>query len=176
MLTFAAGVAAYTVLAVLVLAVAERLRAPHALAAALVAHGILPRRTVRAVAAVVTAAEVVLAVVLVTGPLPVALTGAALLFVGYGCYGSHVARTGRGGPCGCGGVEVPMDRWVITRAFVLAGLAAAAAVAGVGAGSLPLVPFGPEPLVVLLAAATFGTLLWHLPAAMREPARAEVVS
>lgn len=171
--TFVAGVAAYTVLVVLVVAVAERLRAPRALPAALSAHRVLPARAVRPVGAAVTAAEAVLAVALVTGPRPVALAGAALLFAGYGGYGCYLAATGRGGPCGCGGVEVPMDGWVTGRAFVLAGLAALGAVA---AGSVPpLTSFGPPLLVVLLAAATFGTLLWHLPGAMRDPAHTEAV-
>lgn len=173
MLTLVAGVAAYTVSMVLVVAVAERLLAPRALPAALTAHRVLPPRAAHPVAVAVTAAEAVLAVAVATRAHPLALTGAALLFAGYGGYGSYVAGTGRGGPCGCGGVAVPMDGWVVGRAFTLAGLAALAAVT---AGSVPpLTPFGPPLLVVLLAAATLGTLLWHLPGAMRDPARTEVV-
>lgn len=172
MLTFAASVAAYTVLFVLVMTVAERVRAPGALPAALTAHQVVARGAIRPVAAAVTAVEAALAVLLLVGlvanPGPVALAGAALLFAGYGGYGRYLTVTGRGGPCGCGGVEVPMDGWVTGRAFALSALAGFGAVA---AGEvLPLSRLGPPVLMVLLAGATIGTLLWHLPAAMREPA------
>lgn len=174
MTSFLAGVAAYTVLIVLVVAVVERFRAPRALPAALTAHRVLPRAAARPVAIAVTAAEMVLAVALVVGPGPLALAGAAVLFAAYGGYGWYVAGTGRGGPCGCGGVEVPMDGWVAGRGLVLAGLAAFAAATD---GSVPpLSQFGSDQVVVLLAAGTFGTLLWHLPAAMHLPSRTEVMS
>lgn len=167
---FPVSVAAYVVLLVLVIAVAERVRTPGALPAALFAHRVVPPRAVRPVAVVVTAAEAVLAVLLVAGllraagPSPVVLSGAALLFGGYGGYAWHVTAGGRGGPCGCGGAEVPMGHWVTGRAFALAALAVVAAAAQDVV--LPLTRFDAELLVVLLAAATIGTLLWHLPAAM----------
>lgn len=163
MLAFPAGVAAYVVLLVLVLAVVERLRAPGALPSALIAHRILPRYAVRPVAFAVTAAEAVLAVGTLLSP--VALVAAAVLFAGYGGYGWYVIATGHSGPCGCGGAEVPMDRWVVGRAFALTALAAFAAAA------YDPVPFDERLLVTLLAAATIGTLLWHLPAAMHDRTR-----
>jgi len=170
MLTVVAGICAYTVLLVLVLAVVERVRAPRELPAALVAHRVLPRWAVGPVAAAVTVVEVGLVAALAIGPHPLALLGAALLFAAYGGYSARVA----GGPCGCGGVEVPMDGWVTGRALVLAGSAAFAAVAADPVP--PLSRLGSPPLLVIpLAAATFGLLLWHLPAAMRDPARPEVV-
>jgi hypothetical protein len=167
---FPVSVAAYVVLLVLVIAVAERVRTPGALPAALVAHGLLPRRAVRPVAAAVTTAEALLAVLLLVGlvraagPSPLVLAGAAVLFASYSGYAWHVTTSGRGGPCGCGGAEVPMGHWVTGRAGVLAALAVVAAAAnGV---VLPLTRFGSRLVVVLLAAATIGILLWHLPAAM----------
>ena len=169
MLAFPAGVAAYVVLLVLVLAVAGLVRRPGALPAALIAHRILPRYAVRPAAFAVTAAEVVLAAVLLaglvraSGPPQAGLTAAAVLFAGYGGYGWRVTARGHGGPCGCGGADVPMGRWVTVRAFTLAALA------GFAAAAHDAVParFGSPLLLVLLAAATIGTLLWHLPAAMR---------
>jgi hypothetical protein len=167
---FPVSVAAYVVLLVLVTAVAERVRTPGGLPAALFAHRVVPPRAVRPAAFAVTAAEAVLAVLLVlgllraAGPSPVALSGAALLFACYGGYAWHVTASGRGGPCGCGGAEVPMGHWVTGRAFVLAALAAGAAAAHDVVR--PLARFDAQLLVVLLAAATIGTLLWHLPAAM----------
>ncbi|MGB3438883.1 MAG: MauE/DoxX family redox-associated membrane protein [Actinophytocola sp.] len=168
---FPASVAAYVVLFVLVIAVAERVRAPGALPAALVAHRVVPSRAVRPVAVAVTAAEALLAVLLFLGPSPVVLGGAAVLFASYGGYAWYVTESGRGGPCGCGGGEVPMDHWVTGRAAALAALAVVAAVAHDVVP--PLALFDVRLLLVLLAAATIGTLLWLLPAATRHP---EVVS
>ena len=167
---FPVSVAAYVVLLVLVIAVAERVRTPGALPAALAAHGVVPRRAVRAVAVAVTVAEVVLAVLLLagltfaSGPSPIVLAGAAGLFASYGGYAWHVTRSGRGGSCGCGGVDVPMGPWVTGRAGALAALAVVAAAGEV----LPLTRFDAQLVTVLLAAATVGVLLWHLPAAMHQ--------
>ncbi len=165
---FPVSVAAYVVGFVLVIAVAERLRAPGALPAALAAHRVVPRRVIRPVAVVVTAAEVVLGLLLLAGlvaaPSALVLTGVAVLFACYGGYAWYVTESGRGGPCGCGGTDVPLGHWVTGRAFALAALAVVA-----GAASdhvLPLSRFDDRLLLVLLAAATIGTLLWHLPAAM----------
>lgn len=167
---FPVSVAAYVVVFVLVIAVAERVRAPGVLPAALRAHGVVPRAAVGPVAVVVTAAEAVLAVLLVAGlvrdggPSPLGFSCAAVLFAAYGGYAWHVTASGRGGPCGCGGAEVPMGPWVTGRAAAFAALAATAAAAN---GSvLPLTRFDDRLVTVLLAAATIGILLWHLPAAM----------
>ncbi|GAB1515100.1 MauE/DoxX family redox-associated membrane protein [Actinophytocola sp. KF-1] len=165
---FPVSVAAYAVLVVLVIAVAERVRAPGALPAALAAHRIVPRRAIRPVAIAVTGAEVALGLLLLAGltgePSPLVLAGAAVLFACYGGYAWYVTESGRGGPCGCGGADVPMGHWVTGRAFALAGLAVVAGAAGDLV--LPLTRFDARLLLVLLAAATIGTLLWHLPAAM----------
>ncbi len=169
---FPVGVAAYVVLFVLVIAVAERVVAFRALPAALIAHGVVPRHAARAVAVVVTAVEAVLAALLlaglvVSGPSSFVLAGAAALFAAYGGYAWYVTTSGRGGPCGCGIAEVPMGPWVTGRAFVLAALALlGAAVPGKVA---PLTAFDPRLVAVLLAAATIAILLWRLPAAMARP-------
>ncbi len=171
--TFAVGVAAYVVLLVLVIAVVERITAPRALPAALIAHRVLPPHVARPVAAMVTAAEAVLAVLILAGlgfapgPSPVAFAAAAVLFAAYGGYAWYVTASGRGGPCGCGRAEVPMGHWVTGRAFVLAALAVLAAAAP--GAVLRLAAFDSRLVVVLLAAATIGILLWHLPAAMTRP-------
>jgi len=168
---FPVSVAAYVVALVLVIAVVERVLAPGGLPAALAAHRVVPRRAVRAVAVAVTVVEAVLAVLLlvglVTGPSPLVLAGVAVLFAGYGGYAWHVTASGRGGPCGCGGAEVPMGHWVTGRAFALAALAALGAAAHDVVA--PLARFDTQLVVVLLAAATIGILLWHLPAATRHP-------
>jgi len=144
--------------------VAERVRTPGELSAALAAHGVVPRRAVRPIAVAVTGAEAVLAVLLVVAPSPFVLAGAAVLFACYGGYAWYVTESGRGGPCGCGGAEVPMGHWVTGRALGLAALATIAAVAGDAVP--PLSRFDTQLVVVLLAAATIAILLWHLPAAM----------
>lgn len=168
---FPVSVAAYVVALILVTAVVERVRAPHALTTALAAHRVVPARAIRPVAVAVTVVEAALVVLLLVGlvrtagPPPLVPAAAAALFAGYGAYAWHVTRTGRGGPCGCGGTEVPMGPWVAARAFALAALAA---VAAAGAGLVtPLTRFDERLVVVLLAAGTFAILLWHLPAATR---------
>lgn len=170
---FGASVAVYVVLVVLVIAVAEHLVAPRALRTALVAHRVVPRGAAGSVAVAVTVIEAVLAVAILTGllqnpgPSPVVLSGAAVLFAAYGGYAWHVTARGRGGPCGCGGTDVPMDHWVTGRAVVLAALAAAGA--ATHSSVLPLAGFDDRVLIVVLAATTIAVLLWHLPAAMTRP-------
>lgn len=169
---FPVGVAAYVVLFVLVIAVAERVVAPRALPAALIAHRVVPRHAAWTVAVAVTAVETVLAALLlaglvVSGPSPFVLAGAVALFAAYGGYAWYVTASGRGGPCGCGIAEVPMGPWVAGRAFVLAALALPGAAAP---GMVPpLTAFDSRLVVVLLAAATIAILLWYLPAAMAQP-------
>lgn len=167
-----AGVAAYTVLFTLLVACAEHLSRPTALAAAVAAHRVLPAPV--PVAAAVIAAEGLLAGTgLVAsldggGPLTAVLAASAALFVLYAGYGRRVLATGRTGPCGCSRIELPMTGWVVARAAILAGLALLGALLS---GSVP--PLGRADAthaVVPLAAATFTTLLWHLPAAMHVPA------
>lgn len=171
---FPAGVAAYVVLFVLVIALAERARRPRALPAAMRTHQVVPRRAVAAVAVTVTTAEAALAVALLAGlirgagPSPLVLTGAAALFACYGGYAWHVTASGRGGPCGCGTGEAPMGSWVIGRAFALAATALAAAIAHDAVP--PLARLDERLLTVLLAAATISVLVWSLPAAMHVPA------
>ncbi|MGX7825982.1 MauE/DoxX family redox-associated membrane protein [Actinokineospora sp. 24-640] len=168
MLTLTAGVAAGTVLVTLLIASFEHLRAPHVLPSALIAHRVLPRSLAKAAAACVIAVEGALGIALLAGLLGFggvvspALAASGLLFTGYGAYALFIVRSGRTGPCGCGGVEVPMDAWVAARAFALAAMALGAAVSR---AVPPLTPVAPPSLVVLLAAATFAVLLWQLPAA-----------
>lgn len=170
---FGASVAVHIVLVVLVIATAERVVAPGALRTAILAHRVVPRGAAASVAVAVTVAEAVLAAAVLfglfqrSGPSPVVLSCAALLFAAYGGYAWYVTASGRGGPCGCGGADVPMDHWVTGRAVALAALAAAGAAAH--SAVLPLSPFDDRVLVVVLAAATIGVLLWHLPAAMTRP-------
>jgi hypothetical protein len=169
---FVASLAAYTVLLTLVAACVGHVRRPGALPAALHAHGVVPAPA--PAAAAVTVLEGLLGAVLVTAVLSgsrallvLGLAGAATVFAGYGGYGWYVVASGRAGPCGCGRVEVPMSGWVVGRTFSLAALS----VVGLAlSGSVvTLAERGPELLVAVLAAATFGALLGHLPAAMHEP-------
>jgi hypothetical protein len=169
MSAFVASLATYTVLLTLTAACVGHVRRPPALRAALAAHGLVPAPALAAVT--VTVLEGTLGAVLVVAVaggsaalLAGGLAGAAALFSIYGGYGCYVVARGRAGPCGCGRVEVPMSGWVVGRTFALAVLA----VTGLAlAGSVvPLTGHGSQLAVALLAAATFGTLLGHLPAAM----------
>jgi len=166
------SVAAYTVLFVLLVACATHLSRPGSLRRAVAVHGLLPASPV---AAVVTTGEGVLggaglAALIVGGErvLTASMAGSVVLFVLFGCYGWYVRSTGRGGPCGCSRGELPMTGWVVVRAFALAGLALVGLLL---AGSvLPADRPGAALTIVLLAAATFASLLWQLPAAMYDPA------
>jgi hypothetical protein len=176
MSTLVGSVAAYAVVTVLLVACAGHLLRPAALPTALAAHGVLPVRA--GVAALVTAAEGLLGVAGAValsrgrggGLLLVALAGAALLLGLAGAYGWYVISTGRGGPCGCSRLELPMTGWVVARAVALAALALVAL--ALSDSVLPLVRPGTGLAVVLLAAASFAFLLWQLPAAMHDPGRA----
>ncbi|MGN9766422.1 MauE/DoxX family redox-associated membrane protein [Micromonospora sp. SD12] len=169
-----AGVAAYTVLFTLLVSTAEHLSRPAALAGALAAHRILPAPA--ALAAVAIVGEAVLAgagIVALLRPggeglLVGVLAGSAALLALYAGYGLLVRSTGRAGPCGCSRVELPMTGWVVARAAVLAGLALVA----LSLSDSIVAPHRADAAlaVVLLASATFTALLWHLPAAMNDPA------
>ncbi|MEU4565279.1 MauE/DoxX family redox-associated membrane protein [Micromonospora sp. NPDC023956] len=170
-----ASVAAYTVVFSLVAATAEHLSRPGLLARALAAHRVVAAPT--AVAALAVGAEAVLAGTGIValraesqGLRVAVLLGSAGLLALYAGYGLYLRSTGRGGPCGCSRLEMPMTGWVVARAAVLAGLALvglawSGSIAGWARADATLV-------VVLLAAATFATLLWHLPSAMYQPAGA----
>jgi hypothetical protein len=178
MTALVAGVAAYTVLSTLLIACAVHLTRPSALLRAMKAHRVLPAPPV--VAAVVTAGEGVLggagAAALVQGDggalLAATLAGSVLLLALFGGYGWHVRAIGRSGPCGCSRAPLPMTGWVVARAFALAGLALTGLV--LSDAVVPLTRPGTVLVVVLLAAATFTCLLWQLPAAMHDPARARM--
>ncbi|MFG1759930.1 MauE/DoxX family redox-associated membrane protein [Micromonospora echinofusca] len=171
-----AGVAAYTVLFTLLVSTAEHLSRPASLAGALAAHRILPAPA--AFAAVAIAGEAVLAgagIVALLRPgggglLVGVLAGSAALLALYAGYGLLVRSRGRAGPCGCSRVELPMTGWVVARAAVLAGLALVAL--SLSDSIVALNRADAALAVVLLAAATFTALLWHLPAAMYDPATA----
>lgn len=170
------SVAADAVLAVLLAAGLGHLLWPDALRAAVVAHGLLPAP--RLVALAVPVAEVGVGVLggygLVLGDraggrglLAVALAAAAALLAGYAGYAWRVLAAGTGGPCGCSRRDLPMSGWVVARAGALAALA----VLGLALTRSVLPLRAPDSRLgtVLLAAATFGLLLWQLPAAMHDP-------
>ncbi|MBO4207681.1 MauE/DoxX family redox-associated membrane protein [Micromonospora echinofusca] len=171
------SVATYTVLATLLVASVAHLSRPAVLAGALATHRVLPAPAT--VAALVVGTEGLLAgtgiVALWQGDrslLGVSLAGSGVLFGLYAGYGRYLLVTGRTGPCGCSRRELPMTGWVVTRALALAGLALTGLTL---AGSvLPPQRTGTPLAVALLAAATFTTLLWHLPAAMHQPTVAAV--
>lgn len=168
--------AAVATLALLAGCVAHLSR-PTALPDALRAHRTLPERSVPLAASAVTLAEGVLGVAVVVAflsqhrlGLTVALGATALLFTSYALYTRHTLANGRGGPCGCSRREVPLSGWVVGRAWTFAALALVAAVLTASAGSLADAPSGgAETVTAALAALTFATLLWLLPAAMAQP-------
>ncbi|MGW1061328.1 MauE/DoxX family redox-associated membrane protein [Micromonospora rubida] len=170
------SVAAYTVLFTLLVSTAEHLSRPAALAEALAAHRVLPAPVV--VAALAIASEGLLAgagiVALLhdsgAGLLIAVLVGGGALLGLYAGYGLHLMSTGRTGSCGCSRVELPMTGWVVARAATLAGLALVAVL--LSGSIIPADRADASLAVVLLASATFTALLWHLPAAMYEPATA----
>ncbi|MFI1195220.1 MauE/DoxX family redox-associated membrane protein [Micromonospora sp. NPDC020750] len=170
------SVAAYTVLFTLLVSTAEHLSRPAALAEALAGHRVLPAPV--AVAALAIASEGLLAgagiVALLldsgAGLLIAVLVGGAVLLGLYAGYGLYLMSTGRTGSCGCSRVELPMTGWVVARASVLAGLALVALF--LSGSIVPANRIDASLAVVLLASATFTALLWHLPAAMYEPATA----
>jgi hypothetical protein len=173
MAEFVAGVATYVVLFLLIAACVGHARRPDDLPAALRAHGVVPAAATGAVGLAVTVTEGVLVVLLLAGLLGSdgllvpGLAGSAAVFAGYGGYGWLVVSSGRSGPCGCAEAETPMGMWVAGRALALAGLSLMALI---WSGSvLPLHQLGSDLVIVLLGAATFGVLLWFLPAAMRDP-------
>jgi hypothetical protein len=176
MFALLASVATYTVLFTLLVASAEHLSRPAALAEALAAHRVFPAPVT--VAALVIAGEGLLAgtgiltlyYVSGKGLLIAVLIGSVALFGLYVGYGLHLMSTGRTGPCGCSRVEIPMTGWVVARALILAGLALVGLF--LSGSILPSERVDASLAVVLLASAAFTALLWHLPAAMYDPAGA----
>lgn len=169
MFALLASVATYTVLFTLFVASAEHLSRPAALSEALATHRVLPAPVL--VAALVIAAEGLLAgtgiVALLhdrSGILVAVLVGGFVLFGLYAGYGRHLMSTGRTGSCGCSRIELPTTGWVVARAAILASLALLGLF--LSGSVMPLQRAGASHAVVLLAAATFTALLWHLPAAM----------
>ncbi|MCX4472948.1 hypothetical protein C5N14_10220 [Micromonospora sp. MW-13] len=170
------SVATYTVLFTLLVSTAEHLSRPAALAEALAAHRVLPAPVTVAVLAIASEgllAGAGLAALLYDGGeglLIAVLVGSGALLGLYAGYGRHLMSTGRTGSCGCSRVELPMTGWVVARASILAGLALVAL--ALSGSIIPLNRADAALAVVLLASATFTALLWHLPAAMYEPATA----
>lgn len=151
---------------------------PSVLGEALRVHGVLGPRFRRVTAVVLPILEgasgALGAVALLTGHqrwLQAVLAVGAVLFGLYAAYTHRALALGRGGPCGCSGQDVPLNRWVTRRAAALAGLALAGA-AFAGAGPVPL--SAAELITLMLAAPACALLLWSLPAAMHEPSAASV--
>ncbi|XRQ13424.1 MauE/DoxX family redox-associated membrane protein [Actinomadura welshii] len=168
-----AGIAAVAVPPVLLASAAGQIRRPGRLAAALRAHGTLPRAATGPAAALVVAAETlagaggaVALVLWLDGPMRAASGAAAVLFGLYAVYGTYVARTRRGVPCGCAGGDAPMTGWVAGRAAALAALALTGALHGPPTGLAPY-----ELTVTVTAGLAFAVLLWTLPHAMTEERR-----
>ncbi|MGW1019589.1 MauE/DoxX family redox-associated membrane protein [Streptomyces niveus] len=178
MISFYGGLTASIVVLTLFIGVGSHAARPAALDEALRAHGVLGARLRRFAAVVVPFVEGALgvggAIALLTGHqrgLQAVLAVGTALFGVYAGYTRHVLALGRGGPCGCSHQDVPLGRWVTRRAVALAGLALAGAVL---AGAGPVQLSAGELLTLLLAAPACAVLLWSLPAAMHEPARAAV--
>lgn len=173
MAEFVAGVGTYVVLLLLTAACVGHARRPDELPSALREHGVVPAVAAGAVGLAVTVTEGVLVILLLAGLfgpeglLAAGLAGSAVVFAGYGGYGWFVVTSGRSGPCGCAGAETPMSMWVVGRALALAGLSLVALMWSESV--IALVEPGSDLVIVLLGAATFGALLWFLPAAMRDP-------
>ena len=168
------SVSAYTVLLTLLFSCGEHLSKPAALATVLAVHRVLPAPST--VAAAVIAAEGLLGAAGVVALLrddggrllSAVLAGSAALLAMYAGYGLYVTSTGRAVPCGCSRVDVPMTGWVVARASTLAGMALVGSL--LSGAVVPVGRAGTSLTIVLLAAATFTTLLAHLPAAMHDPA------
>ncbi|WP_069629539.1 MauE/DoxX family redox-associated membrane protein [Streptomyces niveus] len=178
MISFYGGLTASIVVLTLFIGVGSHAARPAALDEALRAHGVLGARLRRFAAVVMPFVEGALgvggAIALLTGHqrgLQAVLAVGTALFGLYAGYTRHVLALGRGGPCGCSHQDVPLSRWVTRRAVALAGLAPAGAVL---AGAGPVQLSAGELLTLLLAAPACAVLLWSLPAAMHEPARAAV--
>jgi hypothetical protein len=118
----------------------HKARRPAHFRAVLADYRLLPRRSVAAAAAGVTAAEAVLALSLGVPALrSAALAGAALLLALYGAaIAANLARGRRHIACGCGGAsgEAPLGPALVARHAALAALAACAAAAPLGARPL----------------------------------------
>ncbi len=173
MTTLLGSVAAYTVIVVLLTAAVGHLASPGRLFRAVVAQGEISSPVLATVAVIVT--ETGLAV---TGIIAVSVESAgslrhlvlitsAMLFANYSGYIWRVRRARPDAPCGCSRHDLPITGWVVIRSAVLAGIAFLGAV--LSDPVLTLNQPGLSLAVVLLAAATFSVLLWHLPAAMHIP-------
>jgi hypothetical protein len=169
-----AGIAAVTIPVVLIGSVCGHLRRPGVLAAALAAHGTVPRRLVRPVAAFTTAVEGVLGATAVIGLLlgldgllRASLAAAAALLAGHGLYATYVTRARpHRVPCGCAGnAESLMTGWVAARAGMLAGLALAGAAWDPPPSLVPA-----EQMITVAMGLGFAVLLWTLPLALLSPA------
>lgn len=173
------SVAANAVFLVLLIAFAEHLRSPGAMARALTAQAALPGALVRPAAVASTAAEGALTMLLgfllfTEGPpaaLPAALAAACALLALYAAYSVHLLRTsgGRTVPCGCSSTDTPISGWVIFRASALSAVALLAAVrADTIVGPAESATRFAE---AALPGAVLAVLLWVLPEAMLDPAK-----
>jgi len=171
--TLLGSVAAYTVILVLLVAAAGHIASPATLSRAVATHGVFGWPV--AVTAAVIGAETGLAVtgvLALSGPVGwlrfAVLATSAVLFASYSGYTQRVRRIRPDAPCGCSRHDLPVTGWVVIRGYLLAGTAYLGAVTSDSV--LTLDQPGPPLAIVLLAAATFTALLWHLPVAMHNPA------
>lgn len=135
------------------------------LRALLRAHGIVPPRLVRPVAAGLGVAQLALGAATLVGAftgggtLRASAAATAAVFIAFTGYLAGLVATRPGSPCGCLGGDEPAGGWSITRA------ALGAIGAGVlAAGAAPLEPAG------WAAAALLAAMSWAVPALTRSPA------
>lgn len=173
MTTLLGSVAAYTVIFVLLVAAVGHLASPGALSRAVTAQGVSNSPVVLTVAVIVAetglaVAGIVAVSVESVGWLRYLVLGtSAMLFASYSGYSQRVRRSRPDAPCGCSRHDLPATGWVVIRGYLLAGIACLGAVTSDSVLTLDQPGFSLA--IALLAAATFGVLLWHLPAAMYNP-------
>lgn len=93
------------------------------------------------------------------------LAAVAGIYACYAVYGLVLMRWRPGVPCACSHDADPIDAAVVVRAVVLAGLAGVALIQAPVAQDLS----GREWTVIVLGSLAYGTALWALPAALRDP-------
>ncbi|MDQ3964714.1 MAG: hypothetical protein M3277_12520 [Actinomycetota bacterium] len=165
-----ASIGSYSSLSVLAFAGISHLRTSRRFAFAIQLQTGLRPSYARAVAAIVTAAEILLAaagftaiVVDSSGALRTAMVVVAGLYGAYALYSGFLVRRRPGVPCGCSSDDISTSIWVVARAGAL-GIAAGAASRSPG----EVVEWAPSAdfAIAAFSAGAFAVLLWNLPAAL----------